>query len=179
MKNVKKIVYIAIFTALISVCSLIQIPYIVPFTLQTFAVILTLLCLGGKSGTIAILVYIFLGVVGFPVFSGFRSGVGVLMSQTGGYITGFAAQGLIYLFFELFNFKYRKVVSLVVGQIALYLLGTVWFVFVATNNNHLGFVQAMLSCVVPFIVPDLLKMVVALTIYRRLEKAKVLKRISL
>lgn len=180
MRNVKKIVYIAIFSALIAICSLIQIPYVVPFTLQTFAVFLTLLCLGGKSGTIAILVYIFLGAIGFPVFSGFRSGVGGLMSPTGGYIIGFVVQGFIYIIFELFHFKYRDIISLVVGLAVLYILGTVWFVFVATNNNNdIGFTEAMLSCVIPFILPDVAKMVVAILIHRRLDRSKVLKKLSI
>ena len=179
MKNVKRIVYIAIFSALIAVCSLIQIPYVVPFTLQTFAVFLTLLCLGGKSGTIAILVYIFSGVVGFPVFSGLRSGIGVLMSQTGGYIMGFVVQGLIYTFFELFNFKHRDILSLIVGLVALYTLGTVWFVFVSTTNNPVGFAEALISCVLPFILPDTAKMVIAIIIYHRLEKSKALKKLSI
>ena len=66
--------YIAIGAALIAVCSWISIPTTVPFTLQTFAVMLTVLLLGGMRGTIAVTVYILLGAIGVPVFSGF-SGV--------------------------------------------------------------------------------------------------------
>ena len=65
------LVYCSIGAALIAICSWISIPTAVPFTLQTFAVFLVLLLLGGKRGTIATLIYVLLGAVGAPVFAGF------------------------------------------------------------------------------------------------------------
>ena len=76
------LIYIAIGAALISICSWISIPTAVPFTLQTFAVFLVLLLLGGERGTIATLIYILLGAVGVPVFAGFSGGVGILFGST-------------------------------------------------------------------------------------------------
>ena len=83
------LVYIALFAVLIVICSWISIPTLVPFTLQTFAIYLTVLLLGWKRGLGAILVYILLGIVGVPVFSGFKAGLGVVAGPTGGYIIGF------------------------------------------------------------------------------------------
>ena len=77
------LVYIAVFAVLIAVCSWISIPTTVPFTLQVFAVFLALDVLGGKRGTMAILVYILLGAAGVPVFAGFSAGIHVLLGTTG------------------------------------------------------------------------------------------------
>ena len=68
----------------------------VPFTMQTFAVFLALGLLGGRRGTYAVLVYLLLGMIGIPVFSGFRGGPGVLLGTTGGYILGFLGSALVY-----------------------------------------------------------------------------------
>ena len=87
--------YIGIFAVVIAVCSWISIPAAVPFTLQTFAVFLAVILLGGKRGTMAVLVYILLGAMGIPVFAGFRGGIGVLFNNTGGYIVGFLCSTLI------------------------------------------------------------------------------------
>ena len=69
-------VYIAVFVVVMAICSWISIPATVPFTLQTFGVFLAVGVLGGKRGTLSILVYILLGAVGVPVFAGFSGGIG-------------------------------------------------------------------------------------------------------
>ncbi|MBP5250511.1 MAG: biotin transporter BioY, partial [Lachnospiraceae bacterium] len=88
-------IFIAMMAAIMAVCAWITIPAAVPFTLQTFAVFLAICVLGGKNGTIAVFVYILLGAVGLPVFSGFKGGVGVLLGNTGGYIIGFLFSALV------------------------------------------------------------------------------------
>ena len=87
-QKIVAMVQIALFAAIIAVCSWIQIPMTVPFTMQTFAVFCALTTLGGKGGTISILIYIVLGAVGVPVFAGFTGGIGILFGTTGGYIIG-------------------------------------------------------------------------------------------
>ena len=76
--------YIAIFAVLIAICSWISIPATVPFTLQTFGVFIAAGVLGGKRGTLSVLVFILLGAVGIPVFANFSGGIGVLAGPTGG-----------------------------------------------------------------------------------------------
>ena len=76
-QKIVAMVQIALFAAIIAVCSWIQIPMTVPFTMQTFAVFCALATLGGKGGTISILIYIVLGAVGVPVFAGFTGGIGI------------------------------------------------------------------------------------------------------
>lgn len=112
-------VYIALFTVVMAVCAWIVIPMVVPFTLQTFAVFLAVGVLGGKRGTFAILLYLLLGIIGIPVFSGFTGGSGVLLGNTG----------------------------------------------------TIGIAAVLGYCVIPFIIPDLIKMALAMLVRKRLIKA--------
>ena len=74
---------VAMFAVIMAVCSWISIPTLVPFTMQTFALFLAFGVLGGKRGTLVVVIYVLLGAVGVPVFAGFSSGLGVLMGTTG------------------------------------------------------------------------------------------------
>lgn len=165
--------YMALGAVIIAVCSWISIPTVVPFTLQTFAVFSVLGLLGGKRGTISVLIYILLGAVGVPVFAGFSGGFGVLIGPTGGYIFGFILMGLLYWLMEiLFGGKlYIRIISMVLGLLVCYAFGTVWFMIVyAKQSGPIGLGSALLSCVVPFIIPDLVKMGLALFITSRVGK---------
>ena len=165
--------YIAVFTVLMAVCSLISIPTVVPFTLQTFAVFLAVLLLGGKRGLIAVLTYILLGAVGMPVFSGFRGGIGMLLGSTGGYIVGFILVALIMWGAErLFGKKlWVQAVSMILGLAACYALGTAWFLLVYMNTKGPVSLMTVLGwCVIPFIIPDLIKIALALTLGNALRR---------
>lgn len=77
--------YIALMAALIALCAWISVPLgPVPFTMQTFGIFAALGLLGGRRGTLAFLIYLLLGIVGLPVFSGFSAGAGVLFGATSG-----------------------------------------------------------------------------------------------
>ena len=89
------IAYIAMFAAVMAVCSWISVPATVPFTLQTFGVFLAVGTLGGKRGSLAVLTYLLLGAVGAPVFAGFSGGIGCILGSTGGYIIGFLFSALV------------------------------------------------------------------------------------
>ena len=170
--KVLDLVYIAIGAALIAICSWISIPTAVPFTLQTFAVFFVLLTLGGERGTLATLVYVLLGAVGVPVFAGFSGGIGILLGSTGGYIIGFLFTGLIYILFTKF-FKKNiviKIVALVLGLAVCYAFGTAWFMHVyVQNSGEVGLLTVLGWCVFPFIIPDLLKLALAVVISKRIE----------
>ena len=165
------LVYISIGAALISICSWVSIPTAVPFTLQTFAVFFVLLLLGGKRGTTAICIYVLVGAVGVPVFSGFKGGIGILLGNTGGYIWGFLFIGLIYMLFTRFSKKsiIIKVISLVIGLVVCYVFGTAWFMNVYIHNSgEVGLITVLGWCVFPFIIPDLLKLALAVMITKRI-----------
>lgn len=95
--KVLSLTYVALMAALMAVCAWITIPVgPVPFTMQTFAVFAALGLLGGKRGTLAVVVYLLLGLVGLPVFAGFSSGAAALLGPTGGFLLGFLASALVY-----------------------------------------------------------------------------------
>lgn len=163
---------IALFAALTAVCAWITIPSVIPFTLQTFGIFLSLGLLGGRRGTVSILVYILLGLVGLPVFSGFKGGIAAILGPTGGYIIGFVCFALIYwLITKLTNDKiYMQAVSFIIGLAVCYAFGTVWFVEVySAKVEPVGYAAALSMCVLPFIIPDLIKITLALLLIRLLK----------
>ena len=152
---------IALMAAVIAVCSWISIPVgSVPVTLQTFAVAVCGILLGMKKGTLAVVVYILLGVVGLPVFSFFTGGIGAIMGATGGYIAGFVFIPLAGGFFcEKFGDKFiLNFIGTAVGLLLCYTAGTLWYVFVyLRNTGDVTIGAALVTCVLPYIIPDLLK----------------------
>ena len=171
--SIRSLCQIALFAAIIAVCSQIQIPMTVPFTMQTFAVFSALAILGGKNGTISILIYIALGAVGIPVFARFSGGIGVLFGTTGGYIIGFLFTGLIYwLLTHFFGTKLPiMIAALALGLIVCYAFGTAWFMLVYTRKvETIGLATALGWCVFPFILPDCVKLALAILIAKRLPK---------
>ena len=166
------LVYIALGAVLIAICSWISIPTTVPFTMQTFAVFFVLSALGGKRGTVAIVVYVLLGAVGIPVFAQFASGIGILLGSTGGYIVGFVFIGLVYWLIVHFLGKklWVEILAMVIGLAVCYAFGTAWFMVVyARANGAVGLATVLAWCVIPFIIPDLMKLGLALTLARRLS----------
>ena len=85
----------ALMAALLALCAWLTIPTVVPFTMQTFGIFLAVGLLGGKLGSLAVGVYLLLGIVGLPVFSGFSGGIGTLAGVTGGYLLGFLLIALV------------------------------------------------------------------------------------
>lgn len=166
---VKDMVFTAMFAALIAVCSILSIPIgEVPVTLQTFAVCLAAAMLGWKRGTLSVLIYVLLGAVGVPVFAGMSGGVGVLAGPTGGYIIGFLPCALI---IGLAADKWQRkalplTLSMVLGVLVCYAIGTVWFMGVM----QWGVIETLMVCVVPFLIPDAVKIALAMVLSNRLSK---------
>jgi len=177
MKNkftVLDLTYMAACAALMAVGAWISIPATISFTLQLLAIFFAITFLGGKKGTISIVVYILLGAVGVPVFAGFKGGLACLTGPTGGYIVGFIIMGLIYWLFEVLlkdKFKiWLKIAVHVLSLIVLYIFGTVWFVFVYTKSP-MTFWGALSICVIPYIIPDLIKLALGFSLGLTVKKA--------
>lgn len=167
------IVYIAVFAVIMAICSWISIPAAVPFTMQTFGVFIAVGVLGGKRGSLSVLVFVLLGAIGIPVFANFSGGIGVLAGPTGGYIIGFLFSALLMWAMEKLPGKksVMQIVSMIAGLIVCYAFGTVWFVIVyGRMNGPIGFTAALASCVVPFIIPDIIKIALAYVLSRKLRK---------
>lgn len=169
----KDMVYIGMFAVIIAICSWISIPTAVPFTLQTMAVFTTVGLLGGKKGTLSVLLYILLGAIGIPVFSGFTGGIGILLGSTGGYIVGFLFSALIMWGFEIILGKKSWVllISMILGLFICYSFGTIWFMVVYIHSTGSVSLMTVLGwCVIPFIIPDSVKIAIALLLTNRLKK---------
>ncbi len=165
-------VLISLFSALICVLSFITIPAPIPFTLQTFGIFTALTVLGGKRGTVSVLIYLFLGVVGLPVFSSFSGGIWHLLGPTGGYLLGFIPLALIFLIFEKIcsNNIVLTAIGLCVGLISCYLTGTLWYCETYLKETNLSsFVSALGICVIPFIIPDLTKLLLSILLSNKIK----------
>ena len=153
----------SLFAALIAVFAWISIPVSdVAFTLQTLGIFLAFGLLGGKRGTIAVVLYLLLGAAGMPVFSGFRGGIGVLLGVTGGFLWGFALIGPVYRLLEHLG----RLPAMIAGQLVCYLCGSLWF-YLYTGG---GLWLILLRCVIPFLIPDAIKIALACILSRRLQR---------
>ena len=168
--TVKDMAYCAICAAILAISAWIAVPALqISFTMQSFAVFFILGLLGGRLGAISVGIYLLLGTVGLPVFSGFRGGISVLLGVTGGYIWGFLAAALIYwAVTALFGLDRRvKLPAMVLGMAVCYTCGTLWYSLMYAG----GSVWAVIStCVVPYLLPDGIKIGLALSLAGRLEK---------
>lgn len=167
------IALIALFSALMAVCSWISIPLTIPITLQTFAVFMAVGTLGMKKGTMSVLVYILLGAVGVPVFSGFRGGASVLIGTTGGYIVGFILSALLcgYIIDRFPQKIWVSALAMAAGLVVCYAFGTAWYVIAYTHSTGaVGVGSVLMACVVPFILPDALKIAAAAILSQRIKK---------
>ena len=176
------IVLIAVSAALITICSWISVTIgPVPFTLQTMAVFAVLMIIGGTRGSIAVVIYLLLGLIGVPVFAGFKGGPASFLGPTGGFLIGFAAASLIWLLLEkLFKDKFstsaaKRIlfggISAVICEAVMYTIGVIWFMFVyGQQTGPIGLSAVLAMCVLPFIIPDIVKIVFAVIIGERVAK---------
>lgn len=165
-------IHIALFGILIGICSWITIPGPLPFTLQTFGVFLTVSVLGGKRGTAAVLLYIFMGLIGLPVFSGFQGGIGVILGPTGGYIVGFIISALVMWIYETLTPKniFTQSLSMITALLVCYIFGTLWYIIIFSGDSQDISVMTVISlCVIPFVIPDIIKIALVLFLGKRLR----------
>lgn len=169
----RDIMHIPMFAIVIAACSWVSIPSVVPFTMQSFGVFLTLILIGGRKGTAAIVLYVLLGLIGLPMFHGGTGGPGVLFGSTGGYIIGFVFMGLIYRLVTAYagdGFKSR-IIGLLLGMTVCYIVGTGWFLLMYIRDaGEMGMAAALGWCVLPFIIPDLVKLAAAAAAANKLQK---------
>lgn len=162
--KVRDLAWIALGAALLAVGAWISIPLTVPVTMQTMAVFTTAALLGRRRGTLAVLVYLLLGAVGVPVFSGFRGGIGSLLGVTGGYLVGFLpAAWIAGLCAE--RGGWQTAAGMVAGLLVCYACGTLWFWVVYTRGGESITVWAiLLKCVIPFLIPDAVKIALSMAV---------------
>lgn len=173
--SARDLALVAMGIALITVCAWISVPALlptgVPFTLQTFAVCLLPALYGLRLGVWTLGGYLLLGAVGAPVFAGFKGGAAALLGATGGYLLGFLFTALIVGLAVRTLGRSLPVLlgAMVLGLAVCYAFGTAWFVSVyARSSGPIGAGTALAWCVLPYLVPDGLKLTLAALLTRRL-----------
>jgi biotin transport system substrate-specific component len=161
--NVRNMVLCSLFAALTALCAWLSVPIPpITFTMQTFAVLLCLGILGGKWGSVSVLLYLLLGLVGVPVFAGFRGGVGCFLEPAGGFLWGFLAGALAYWVAE----RLGKLPAMVCSLLVCWVCGSWWF----SDYAGVEFFQAVTVCALPWVIPDSIKLALAYTLSGRIGK---------
>ncbi len=163
----RQITNISIGVALLVICSyiIIPMPIGVPMSLQTFGIFFISLFFNKKLALYTIICYIFIGIIGMPVFSGGTSGIGIIFSYTGGFILGFIPATYFINVFKSNNI-YINFILLVIANIIIYICGVI--VFMLTLSTTL--LDTLYATVFPFIFTDILKIVLALFLENKIKK---------
>lgn len=182
-QKISRMTEIALVSAFLCVISPVAIPMPfspVPFSLSLLGVYLAAGMLGVRKGMCSVLMYLLLGMAGLPVFSGFTGGIGILLGPTGGYLLGYlpcvaVTGGLMRLMHsvrKLFTKPWKQMVwnafSMVAGLFCCYLCGTLWFLVLMKGSYSLE--QALLLCVLPYLVPDGIKILAATALIELLKQ---------
>jgi biotin transport system substrate-specific component len=167
--KLRPMVYAAVFAALLCVLSPFVIPIgPIPLSLATFAIYLAATVLDWKYASLAVLLYVLIGITGVPVFSGFTGGFQKLVGPTGGFLIGYIlcalSTGLLLKKRESKKWLYPA--AMVIGTVVLYTLGTLWFMLLTQSTLS----SALMLCVVPFLPGDAIKIVLASVLAPQLRK---------
>lgn len=170
----------SLFAALLAICSYITIPLPftpIPLNLGMLGVFLAGGLLGPKYGAISAIVYVLMGAVGMPVFAGFQGGLGIIAGPVGGFIVGYPVAVFITgLVVEkgcpcIKNAAGQSspaalcISGMSLGLLTCYSLGTLWFM--VTTGTGIG--AAMVSCVIPFIPADIIKILAGTLLISKLR----------
>lgn len=177
--SIKEMALISLMTAVLCILAPISIPIFitpVPVSLGILAVYFTAYVLSPVQSLISVGLFLLLGLVGLPVFSGYSGGLGKIIGPTGGYIVGFLFTVYISsLFIHLRKGRLFDILGMILGLVFCYIPGTIWFSY----QQGKGFVASLMLCVVPFLIGDAVKIIVSTMIgpeiSKRLDKAAVVE----
>lgn len=168
--SVKEICLVGLFTAVIAVMAQISIPMPmgVPMTMQTFAITLAAVILGGKLSALSCLVYIILGAAGVPVLANFSGGIAKFVGPTGGFLLSFPIMALIIGLAAEYRHKFKGLFTagLIAGTVVNYIIGVVMFCALTGSTVAAG----IAACVAPFIPTAIIKAIAASVIGFQLRK---------
>ncbi len=161
----RTITYTALFAAIIAILSVISVPIgTVPISLGLLGVLISAICLGPVRSALAVVIYLFIGAIGIPVFSGFQAGISVLAGPTGGYLLSYIAVCFVTGGISLLAGKKSQLPELFVtaagsflGLIVCYIIGTSFY----SLTTGTSFIAALSVCVFPFIPFDVIKCIAA------------------
>jgi len=173
--NIRQMTLISLFAALTAVGAFISIPlYPVPLSLQSLFTLLAAMILGSVMGALSQIIYVLLGVIGLPVFAGFKAGIGILFGPTGGFLLGFIISA--YIIGKIVELKKEKNIFYyflvgIIGTIILYIIGITQLSLV----TGIGIEKAITVGMLPFLPGDILKIIAASFIASKLRTAIKLK----
>ena len=160
---------IALMAAVLCVLGPLVIPVgPVPISLVPLAIFLSVYILGTKRGTISVLLYLFIGAVGVPVFSGFSGGFGKIAGPTGGYMLGYIFMALIAGWFihRFYDKIAVQFLGMLLGLLVLYAFGTAWL----SISAGMSFQAALAAGVLPFVAFDIIKIIISIVLGRTIRK---------
>ena len=132
----------------------------VPITGQTFVVLLAGLVLGSTFGAVSMLMYLFIGMSGLPFFSAGVAGLAILKSPTIGYIIGFFLAANV-----IGRFSNKPILGIALGSVLIYICGVVGLILIL----NLTVSNAITVGVVPFIIGDVIKSIMAIGVAYKLK----------
>lgn len=160
---------IALMAAVLCVLGPLVIPIgPVPISIVPLVILLSVYLLGTKKGTIAVLLYLLIGAVGVPVFSGFAGGFGKIAGPTGGYMLGYIFMALIAGWFihRFYDNLVIQFLGMLLGLAVLYAFGTAWL----SISAGMSFQAALAAGVIPFVAFDVVKIIIAIALGRTIRK---------
>lgn len=169
--STKQLVLIGLITAITCILAPLSIPLPfspVPVSLTNLVLFISVYLLGAKASTISCFIYLCLGAVGLPVFSGFSGGFGKIAGPTGGYLIGFLFLTLIAGMILERNPKSKlyAITGMLLGMIVTYLFGTLWL----CKLLKVSFLQGLTIGVIPYLIFDAAKIAIACLIGPTLSK---------
>ncbi len=166
--RIRSLCLTALFTTLLVVGAWITIPIgMPPYTMQSFMLYCALWLLTPKQAFSAVALYLLMGAIGLPVFAGFQGGLGILAGPTSGYLFGFLLMPL--MMFAAKTSTASRVMCCALGTLCCYVFGTLWYTVAYAGFTLGGLTTSLVQCVLPFIIPDALKLALAAVVCKRLE----------
>ena len=167
---VKSMVYVALFTAVLCAVSPFSIAIgPIPLSFATLAIYLAAGTLGWKYGTASVIIYVMLGAFGLPVFSGFGAGFSKIAGPTGGFIVGYLPLALATGISanHIGKNRWLLIPGMAIGTLLLYTCGVAWFML----QTRASLAAALMACVVPFLIGDTIKIIIAFIVAPQLRAA--------
>jgi biotin transport system substrate-specific component len=174
MNRQKAMIFAALFAALTAAVSFFKIPLPftpVPITLQTLMVLLSGAMLGSSYGALAMIIYLLLGLIGLPVFSGGSSGLGAILGPTGGFLLSFPVAAFVVGKLSSTKKITGLLLAMLIGTLIIYMFGAIQ----GTLVTHLGLTAIFVGWILPFIIGDAIKLLLAAWIARSVDINKYLR----
>lgn len=167
--RVRSLCITALFTTMLTIGAWIIIPITMPpYTMQSFVIYCALWLLKPYQSFSAIALYLLMGAIGLPVFAGFQGGFGILMGPTSGYLFGFLVMPL-FMLWNRHPSTAGNMIRAALGTLTCYAFGTLWYMLGYAGFSLEGLTAAAVQCVIPFILPDAIKLALAAVVSKRLS----------